>query len=323
MSESPSPADGRRTGRVVASHGRQLDVEDTAGVRHACRLHGRQLRVVCGDEVRFGYATEGDSQGTVYELLPRRRLLERLNGRGQGEPVVANLDQLIVVIAPEPRPDWDVVDRYLAGAEWTGIKAVVALNKSDIRGDALIAAEQELEVYRRLDYPVVHCSTRHAPGIDSLRRELSQSVSVLVGQSGTGKSSLLNALVPEARALTQEISAATEEGRHTTTTAALHALSGGGALVDSPGVRDYAPPLPLARQIGEGFREITALAPACRFADCLHRSEPSCRVRVAAESEPLRLSGRRYASYLRLLALVDRFDDPSRSSKAAKAPRRR
>jgi ribosome biogenesis GTPase / thiamine phosphate phosphatase len=320
VNAAPPAGDERRVGRVVASHGRQLDVKDAHGVRHACRLHGRQLRVVCGDEVHFGYATAGDNQANVYGILPRQSLLERLNGRGLPEPVVANLTQLVVVVAPEPRPDWDVVDRYLAGAEWANLTALIVLNKCDIDSESTHTAYAQLATYGALNYPVLSCSTRGAPGTDALRGHLRAATSVLVGQSGTGKSSLLNAIVPEARAVTQEISAATEEGRHTTTTAALHEIAGGGALVDSPGVRDYAPPLPLARQIGEGFREISAAGAGCRFADCLHRTEPDCRVRHAAQVGTV--EARRYQSYLRLLALVDRFDAPGRPGPGGRQPRR-
>ena len=182
--------------------------------------------------------------------------------------------------------------------------AVVAFNKCEL-GVADEAAA-ELAGYTALGYPVVRCSTRGEPGIGALVAHLAGATSVLVGQSGTGKSSLLNALAPEARAITQEISVATEEGRHTTTHAALHLLSGGGALIDSPGVRDYAPPLPQIRDIGSGFVEIASIAAGCRFQDCLHDAEPGCAVRGALASGEIRR--RRYDSYRRLLALGRDFD---------------
>jgi len=292
-------------GQVVASHGRLLEVEDEAHRRRPCRLHGRSLRAVCGDRVRFGFASAGDAQATVYEVLPRQSLLERLNRRGEAEPVVANLTQLAVVVAPAPAPDWAVVDRYLAGAEWAGLAALLALNKCD-RPDAQDSAvTQELSGYRSLGYPVLLISARGDPGPGSLEQACAGATSALVGQSGTGKSSLLNALVPEAQAVTREISAATESGRHTTTTAALHHLKHGGALVDAPGVRDFAPPLPAARAVAGGFRDIVRYASGCRFQDCLHRAEPDCAVRAAAERGEL--SARRYESYQRLLALAEQF----------------
>ena len=299
-------------GRVVARHGHhQVEVEDAAGRRVPCRLHGRKLVVVCGDGVRWGYDAADPAQGIVYELTPRRATLERLAGSGQSEPVVANLTQLVAVVAPLPAPDWFVIDRYLAGAAWCGIRAVIALNKAELSAPAAIGLE--LGVYTAIGYRIVSTSARAAPGIAALAAELGANISVLVGQSGTGKSSLLNALVPEARAVTQEISAASEEGRHTTTTAVLHRLATGGDLIDSPGVRDYSPPLPPIRDVGSGFIEIARAAAGCRFQDCLHAREPACAVRAAVEAGTIH--GRRFESYRRLLELAREF--------AARHPQRR
>lgn len=296
-------------GRVVASHGRQLVVEDGAGRRLPCRLHGRRLSAVCGDEARWGHAHGGEAYGTVYEILPRRNTLERLTAGGRAEPVVANLTQLVAVVAPLPAPDWFVVDRYLAGAAWCAVRALIAFNKAEFGVPA--DAQAELDGYAALGYAIVHCSARAAPGIGALAARLAGAVSVLVGQSGTGKSSLLNALAPEARAVTQEISAATEEGRHTTTHAVLHRLASGGDLIDSPGVRDYAPPVPEARHVASGFVEIVRTAAGCRFQDCLHVQEPGCAVRAAVDAGAIR--ARRYESFRRLLALAremgERFPD--------------
>jgi len=298
------PATPLQTGRVVASHGRELKVSGPSGERIACRLHGRKLEAVCGDEVRFGYAQAGDAAGTVYEILPRRRTLSRLTGLGRSEAVVANLTQLVAVAAAVPTPDWFVIDRYLAGAAWAGVTAIIVFNKCDLGVGADVRTE--LDAFAAIGYPVVYCSARGEPGIVELARHLDRATSVLVGQSGTGKSSLLNALAPEARAITQEISAATEEGRHTTTHAALHVLASGGDLIDSPGVRDYAPPLPQVRDIGSGFLEIAAAAAGCKFQDCLHDTEPGCRVRASVADGAIRQ--RRYDSYRHLVSVGRDFD---------------
>ena len=294
--DTPPLADGR----VVASHGRQVEVEDAAGQRIGCRLHGRRLEVVCGDDVRWGFSAADRSQGLVYELKPRRTTLARLAASGRAEAVVANLTQLVAVAAPRPVPDWFVIDRYLAGAAWSGIAAVIAFNKAEAGASVEIAAE--LAVYAAIGYPIVNTSTRGEPGIGALAAHLSAATSVLVGQSGTGKSSLLNLLAPEARAVTQEISAATEEGRHTTTTSVLHRLATGGDLIDSPGVRDYAPPLRIMREIASGFVELERSAAGCRFQDCLHVSEPGCAVRAAVSAGAIH--PRRFESYRRLLELA-------------------
>ncbi len=289
-------------GRVVASHGRRLEVEDRAGRRSACRLHGRRLAAVCGDDVRYSPPQAGDDTGLVWEILPRRRTLERLAGNGRAEAVVANLTQLVAVAAPLPAPDWFIVDRYLAGAAWAGLAALVVFNKSELG----IAPEAELESYEALGYPVIRCSARTGPGVAALAARLAAAVSVLVGQSGTGKSSLLNVLAPEALAVTQEISRATDEGRHTTTHAVLHRLASGGDLIDSPGVRDYAPPLPAVRTIASGFVELQAAAGGCRFQDCVHDAEPGCAVRAGVAAGTIRR--RRFDSYRRLVTLAREFE---------------
>ena len=289
---------------MVASHGRRLEVEDRTGVRSACRLHGRRLTAVCGDDVRYAAPQAGDDAGLVWEIRPRRRTLERLAGNGRAEAVVANLTQLVAVAAPLPAPDWFVVDRYLAGAAWAGLAALVVFNKSEL--GIAPEAEAELESYAALGYPVIRCSARAAPGVAALAARLAAAVSVLVGQSGTGKSSLLNVLAPEALAVTQEISRATDEGRHTTTHAVLHRLASGGDLIDSPGVRDYAPPLPAVRAIASGFVELQAAAGGCRFQDCLHDAEPGCAVRAGVAAGTIRR--RRFDSYRHLVTLAREFE---------------
>jgi ribosome biogenesis GTPase len=178
----------------------------------------------------------------------------------------------------------------------------VVANKCDL-GGAAEALDGALADYVRIGYPVLRTSKRLAGGVDALRERLAGGVSVLVGQSGVGKSSLTNALVPGVAAVVDEITRATESGRHTTTTAALYTLPSGGELIDSPGVRDFSPPLPAPREVASGYREIAALAADCRFRDCMHRREPGCRVAAAAAEGAV--SSRRLESYRRLLALAE------------------
>jgi ribosome biogenesis GTPase / thiamine phosphate phosphatase len=298
-------------GRVVASHGRDATVVDDAGRRVHCRLQGRRLAVVCGDRVRWSPTRTEGGAGVVVEVLTRRNLLARIDARGAAEPVAANLTQLVAVIAPVPVPDLGLCDRYLAAAEWSGLAACLVGNKCDLPDEGGVIA-RALAEYARIGYPVVRASKRLEGGIDALRERLAGRTSVLVGQSGVGKSSLTNALVPGVEAAVDEVSRASETGRHTTTTASLYVLPTGGELVDSPGVRDYAPPLPSAREIAGGYREISELAADCRFRDCLHRTEPGCAVAVASGAG--KIAPRRLASYRRLLALAEQI--------AARAPPR-
>ncbi len=298
--DGDSPRAGRaQAGRVVASHGRDATVVDDAGRRVHCRLQGRRLAVVCGDRVRWSPAVTEGGAGIVVEVLPRRTCLARIDARGIAEPVAANLTQVVAVLAPVPAPDFGLCDRYLAAAEWNGLSACVVANKCDLPGgdDRL---EAVLADYARIGYPVLRASKRLAHGVDALREHLAGGTSVLVGQSGVGKSSLTNALVPGVEAAVAEVTRASESGRHTTTTSSLYVLPSGGELIDSPGVRDFAPPLPPPRDVAGGFREIAGLAAECRFRDCVHRGEPGCVVAGADAVTPRRLE-----SYRRLLALAE------------------
>jgi ribosome biogenesis GTPase len=300
--KSRGPATAASQGRVIASHGRDAVVMDDAGHRLRCRLQGRRLAVVCGDRVRWIAAHADGNVGLIEEVLPRTTVLSRISQRGDAEPVAANLTQLAVVVAPAPAADFGLCDRYLAAAEWAGLKACIVANKCDL-ADAFAALAAGLDEFVNVGYPVVRASTRRADGANALAARLAGETSVLVGQSGVGKSSLTNLLVPGLDAAIDELSPGGRGGRHTTTCAALHRLPGGGELIDSPGVRDFAPPLPPPRDIAGGFREIAALAPHCRFKDCRHVREPGCAVAAAASEG--RVAARRVASYRRLLELAE------------------
>ena len=285
-------------GRVIATFGRHLLVRDAAGREYRARPFGRALTVVCGDEVRCRVDARHDEVHVV-QVLPRRTALWRANLRGGAEPVVANLTHLQVVLAPLPAPDFFIVDRYLAAATAAGIAATLVVNKSELGIDA--GMQGELDIYAAAGYESLACSAASGDGLAALRSRLTAaSVTALVGQSGVGKSSLLMRLVPEAEVAVGELVRA-EEGRHTTTAARLFELPGGAALIDSPGVRDFAPAIESLDERSLGFVEVARLAAGCRFADCRHMREPGCAVRAAAESGEL--APRRYESYRRLRRL--------------------
>lgn len=284
---------------MVASYGKRLVVEDESGERRPAFIARRGLKIVCGDRVCWREDPAGGDVA-VLELMPRDTELSRPDSRGRPEILAANIDQVVVVCAPEPEPDPFIIDRYLAAAEVMGAAAVVAGNKFDLPG-----AEQAVPLaeFAALGYATLQVSARAAHGLDALRDALAGHCSILVGQSGVGKSSLLNALLPGADAATAQVSAATGEGRHRTTATTLYRLPGGGALLDSPGVRDFAPALGDPRLAATGFREIVAAAAHCRFANCRHMREPGCAVKGGVETGAI--SARRYESYRRLLRLTE------------------
>jgi ribosome biogenesis GTPase / thiamine phosphate phosphatase len=284
---------------VIAAFGRHVLVRDGAGAVHKARPFGRAVTLVCGDLVRC-QSDERHRETHVVEALPRRAALYRGSRRGASEAVCANLSLLLVVCAPRPDPDLFVVDRYLAAAASAGIDALIVLNKIDLGVDAGLAAE--LETFARLGLATHECSVRESRGVDGLIDACRDETAVLVGQSGVGKSSLVRRLVPGAEAETGDL-VRDAEGRHTTTASRLYDLPGGGHLIDSPGVRDFAPAVDRLEPRSLGFMDVDRLAGACRFLDCRHVREPNCAVLAAAQSGEM--SARRYESYKRLRRVYD------------------
>jgi ribosome biogenesis GTPase len=290
--------------RVVAGHGRRFVVETTDGARLTCLTAGRAVQPVCGDRVRV--AT--DAEPRITEVLPRRSLFSKADGRGRAVAAVANLDRVIMVLAPIPAPELFLMDKYLAAIEGMGIEAGIVLNKMDlVDEDDDGGLGRRLAYLQGLGYRIYKVSTQDETGLEGFAAGLKGHDSMLVGQSGVGKSSLLNALVPEAGHRIDELSAATDEGRHTTTATTLHPLPQGGALVDSPGVRDLELSVRDPGKIGPLFRDIRAVAPQCRFANCLHLQEPGCAVKQAVEEKKMPES--RYTSYRWLMTTMQQAKD--------------
>jgi ribosome biogenesis GTPase len=289
-------------GSVIATFGRHLVVRTAEGARLQARPFGRTLGVVCGDEVRCRVDRQHE-EVHVIEVLPRRNALWRANARGGAEAVVANLTQLLVVLAPLPLPDLFVTDRYLCAATAASVPATLIVNKSDLGIGAGLAAE--LDAYAAAEYAALSGSAASGAGMRELLAALGPgTVAALVGQSGVGKSSLVRCLLPHAEVAVGELVRA-EEGRHTTTAARLFDLPNGAALIDSPGVRDFAPAVSALDERTLGFPEVARLAAGCRFSDCRHMREPGCAVRAAAEDGSWH--ARRYESYRRLRRLREQL----------------
>jgi ribosome biogenesis GTPase / thiamine phosphate phosphatase len=296
---------------VIATYGRHMMVRDACGRTLRARPFGRSLAVVCGDEVRCRPDPLHDELHVV-EVLPRRSALYRTDLRGRSEPLVANLSHLLVVLAPLPAPDLFVVDRYLAAAASAHLAATLVVNKEELGVDAALGAE--LAAYARAGYAEVRCSARTGGGTAALLAAMpAGAAAALVGQSGVGKSSLVARLLPGERLAIGELVRA-EDGRHTTTAARLFDLPERRALIDSPGVRDFAPAIDSLEPRTLGFVEVEGLAAHCRFLDCRHMREPGCAVRAAAEAGTFH--PRRYESYRRLRRLAEELS-------AARGPQRK
>jgi ribosome biogenesis GTPase / thiamine phosphate phosphatase len=287
-------------GLVLASYGRGVLVQGD-GITLHCALTGRKQRIVCGDRVHWGYPPSSADEPRILSIEPRRNLIERIDARGRAEPVAANIDRLAIVVAAEPAPDWFLVDRYWAGAVLKDLGGLLVVNKLDL-GTAAI--QTEINTYRHLGLDCVEVSSDSGAGMDELKRSLAGSVTLLVGQSGVGKSTLVNTLSPEAAAQTAELTRDVE-GRHTTTTARWYKIADNSVLIDAPGVRDFAPPASLVRAAERGFIEIHERSASCRFKDCRHLEEPGCAVRTAVVMQ--QIAARRYESYRRLFRLYEKL----------------
>jgi ribosome biogenesis GTPase / thiamine phosphate phosphatase len=279
---------------VIATFGRHLLLRDAAGMQRMARPMGRHLEIVCGDRVQC--RADGDAL-LVESILPRDSFLRRSTLKGRSESLAANLSQLAVIVAPVPAPDLFMVDRYLCAAASAPMHAVIVLNKSDLPDAENV--RHELEQYAALGYDVlqVSASTGAPANLAPMHSALRDQTTIMVGQSGVGKSSLTRLCTSDISDITIGGLMREEEGRHTTTASRLYDCDAGGRIIDSPGVRDFAPAIDDLERTTLGF-------PAqCRFQDCSHMQEPHCAVRLAVESGAV--LPRRYESYRRLRRLYD------------------
>ncbi len=291
-----------RTGLVIANFGKQVAVEDSeTGLEYRCHLRSATTDAVTGDIVEW---REGEPAGTVESLSERRNALQRPDKNGRLRTVCANIDQLILVVAPRPLCHPNLVDRYLVAAEAHAVRPVVLLNKSDLlNADGDAATLAMLDRLRAVGYPVLHCSARTDAGLDALKAALKNQTSVFFGQSGVGKSSLVNALLPDVDTAVGALSEGVEKGRHTTTTTRLFHLPAGGQLIDSPGVREFSMVNLTREQIETGFPEFRPLLGHCKFRNCTHQQEPDCALRTAYAAGDI--FPERWASFWQILGSLD------------------
>jgi ribosome biogenesis GTPase len=295
-----SSAATESSARVVESFGRRVVVADSQGLRQPAEIFGKRLTCVCGDNVQVRSAASPDDVARVVKVEDRRSLFARTDSRGRTEPLAANLTVLAAIVAPQPEPDFYMIDRYLAGAALASVESLLVVNKADLPHDQQFA--RSVREYAAAGYDVIHISAKRADSAIELRERLRGQLSMLAGHSGVGKSTLTNLLAPDSARQTRTLSDSTQEGRHTTVSTALFEIPTGGELIDSPGVRDYAPPLVEDAMVQVGWKEILALSHNCRFNNCLHLREPGCTVIAAAASNAI--SPRRYESYKRLVNIM-------------------
>ena len=291
---------GSEQGLVIARYGKQALIESRTGERVLCHLRPHLESPVAGDEVLW---VPTENKGVVTALITRRNVLERPDLKGRLRPVAANIDLMLIVLAPEPAPQPALLDRYLVAAEHVGVEPVVILNKADLLADSSL--RDQLQHYSALGYQTLETHRNLADASD-LHSLINGHTLVLVGQSGVGKSSLIQRLLPDASIRIGTLSEAADKGRHTTTTAELFHLPEGGRLIDSPGVRDFGLSHVTPGAVAQGFREFWPYLGHCRFRDCQHGNEPDCALRNAVTQGTI--SSERFHSYLQIVASLSPDD---------------
>jgi len=288
-----------QSGLVIINYGKNQLVEDTSGDIHRCVARRGLPQIVCGDKVEWQQT--GNGSGVIETLQPRRTVLYRADGNDSQRPLVANIDQLIIEAALEPALDYFLIDKYCIAAELAHTEPLIIINKADLLQDkdreriASLISE-----YRRIGYTTLLTSALENTGIDAFADSLAGKTSILVGQSGVGKSSLIKRLLPDREIAVGKLSEASGLGKHTTTSTTLYHLPQGGHLIDSPGVRDFHLGKVAAGDLGNGFREFHPYLGQCKFNDCRHLAEPGCAIHAAvAEGNILE---RRMQSYRRLMS---------------------
>ena len=291
---------------MLVSYGGQGVVLLPGGERKRCKFRRRVGRPFCGDRVMVDRAD--DASLVVEFILPRKNCFVRADERQRQHIIAANLDQVLIVVAAAPLPSRDLMERYLLAVHSLGIEPVIVLNKTDLK----VAADEtaagatvlaHMPDYEALGYTVMRTSCKTAPGIAGLQSVLKDRTSILVGQSGVGKSSLINQLIPDLDIQTGALSRATGKGTHTTTTTMLYRFTGGGYLIDSPGVWEYGIWKLDNDELAAGFIEFEPWLGQCRFNNCVHATEPDCAIKQAVADG--HILDWRYQSYLRLLEQND------------------
>lgn len=271
------------TGTVIATYRKHTLVEDKNRQLIKCQQRKTIGQVVCGDIVTW--VNDDNSEGVITGISARRSLLQRPDMNGKLRIIAANIDQIIIITSPKPEMNEGLIDRYLVAAETSNLTPVILLNKTDLLNEnELQNYQQRLNIYQKIGYDVLYSSTKNIHGLDELTQHLSGKNSIFVGQSGVGKSSLINTLFDDSVARVAGISDSTGKGKHTTTTSYLYTLkTSDGHIIDSPGVREFGITDISEQDVIEGFIEFRPYIGHCKFRDCKHNKEPGCALLAALE----------------------------------------
>lgn len=296
-------------GTIISRFGQHADVETDSGHLARCNIRRNIKSLVTGDKVLVRLALTSESgasriEGVVEAVHPRHSQLSRPDLYDGVKIIAANIDQILIVTSVKPAFTTQIIDRYLVAAEDTGIEPVIILNKVDlITPEEAPEIDAALKRYEAIGYRVYRVSSKTGEGVEQLHALMDNKVNVFVGQSGVGKSSMINAMMPDAELLTGDISENSGLGQHTTTTAKLLHISTGGDLIDSPGVREFALWHLPAERVGWCFVEFRDYLGTCKFRDCKHLNDPGCSITEAFKAGEI--TEDRYNNYHRIIASLD------------------
>ncbi len=285
-------------GTVIAVYRSYTLAKDSNGNLFKCQQRKAIGQIVCGDIVQW--QLEDDGTGVITEIKERNTVLQRPDINNNLRIIAANIDQVFIVVAHKPELSQGLIDRYLVAAENSHLKPVIVLNKIDLFDEPLFSKlKQQLQIYTDIGYPVIYTSAQQEHGLDSLTNMLKNNNNIFVGQSGVGKSSLINTLL-KSDARIGEISEATGKGKHTTTTAYLYPLDHSqGHIIDSPGVREFGLIKLSEDDIVHGFIEFKPFIGSCKFRNCAHKQEPGCALLNALEEK--KITEQRWKSCQRII----------------------
>lgn len=290
-------------GRVVAHFGTQVDIESDHNCLVRCFLRANLGSIVTGDNIIWR-ASKTEDNGVVVSCEPRQSLLSRPDSFGKLKPVAANVSQIFITVAPQPEVHTNLIDRYLVIAEINDISPVIIINKADlIDQDNKHTFSSIVQLYSSLGYKVLTISAHDKNDLVQLKDLLLDKTSIFVGQSGVGKSSIIQRLVPEKDILVGALSEANAKGRHTTTHSQLFHFAQGGECIDSPGIREFGLWHLHTDDVINGFIELRDVAQNCKFRDCIHEVEPGCAIRRALEEKTI--TQQRFDSYKRIIATLN------------------
>ncbi|WP_087024520.1 small ribosomal subunit biogenesis GTPase RsgA [Thaumasiovibrio subtropicus] len=296
-----------REGLVITRFGQHADIEDSeTGDIHRCNLRRSIRSLVSGDRVvwRPGIETLQGIAGVVEAVHERESMLTRPDYYDGVKAVAANVDQIIIVSSVLPELSLNIIDRYLVASETIGIKPLIVLNKIDLLDDAELAnVKAQLSIYETIGYQVLYVSTQLEGGLSGLQDALKDHINIFVGQSGVGKSSLVNELIPSVSAEVGDVSENSGLGQHTTTAARLYHFPYGGKLIDSPGVREFGLWHLDKEDVTKAFVEFRDYLGGCKFRDCKHKDDPGCLLRAAAEDG--KIAPTRFENYHRIVESMD------------------